>query len=118
MAKSLHELKIDERKQNKPNLITDSDYYLRDKEKEKELGYPNTFDITGMTVSSQEEANDVKVKALQKQLEDMTKMLDSIKQETSSEAEKASVKKSTVNRNKKDETVADTEQTTINGDNQ
>ena len=37
MAKSLHEVKNDERKQNKPNLITDSDYFLRDKEKEKEL---------------------------------------------------------------------------------
>ena len=111
MAKSLHELKIDERKQNKPNLITDSDYYLRDKDKEKELGYPNTIDITGMTVSSQEEANDVKVRALQKQLEDMTKMLDSIKQEATAETEKAGIKNSNVNKNKKEDTV-------INGDNQ
>ena len=111
MAKSLHELKIDERKQNKPNLITDSDYYLRDKEKEKELGYPNTIDITGMTTSSQEEANDVKVKALQKQLEDMTKMLETLKQETTTETEKAGVKNSNVNKNKKEDTV-------INGDNQ
>lgn len=94
MVKSLHEVKIDERKQSKPNLLTDSDYFLRDKEKEKELGYPNTIDITGMTVSSQEEANDVKVKALQKQLEDMTKMLDTLKQETTDEVEKTGTKRS------------------------
>lgn len=99
MAKSLHEVKIDERKQNKPNLLTDSDYFLRDKEKEKEMGYPNTIDITGLTVSSQEEANDVKVKSLQKQLEDMSKMLDALKQETSDEVEKSGTRKSP-NRNK------------------
>ena len=104
MAKSLHEVKIDERKQTKPNLITDSDYFLRDKEKEKEMGYPNTIDITGLTTSTQEEANDVKVKALQKQLEDMTKMLDSLKQE-------ATNTKTNVNKTKK---VEDT----TNGDNQ
>lgn len=85
MAKSLHEVKNDERKQNKPNLITDSDYFLRDKEKEKELGYPNTIDITGLTTSSQEEANDIKVRDLQKQLEDMTKLLDSLKEQTNKE---------------------------------
>lgn len=99
MAKSLHEVKIDERKQSKPNMLTDSDYFLRDKEKEKEMGYPNTIDITGMTTSTQEEANDVKVKALQKQLEDMTKMLDTLKQDTSDEAEKTNVRKGS-NRNK------------------
>lgn len=118
MAKSLHEVKIDERKQNKPNLLTDSDYFLRDKEKEKEMGYPNTIDITGMTVSSQEEANDVKVRALQKQLEDMTKMLDSLKQEATEEVAVSGVKKGASNKNKKDETVNDTEQTVVNGDNQ
>lgn len=118
MAKSLHEVKIDERKQSKPNLITDSDYFLRDKEKERELGYPNTIDITGMTVSSQEEANDVKVRALQKQLEDMTKMLDSLKQEATDEVAVAGVKKGAGNKNKKDETVNNTEQTVVNGDNQ
>lgn len=107
MAKSLHEVKIDERKQSKPNMLTDSDYFLRDKEKEKLLGYPNTIDITGMTTSSQEEANDVKVKALQKQLEDMTKMLDTLKQDTSDEAEKTNTRKGNSNKNKKDETVND-----------
>ena len=35
MAKSLYEVKMDERKKSKPNLITDADYFLRDKEKEK-----------------------------------------------------------------------------------
>ena len=118
MAKSLHEVKIDERKQSKPNLITDSDYFLRDKEKERELGYPNTIDITGMTVSSQEEANDVKVKSLQKQLEDMTKMLDTLKQEADKETEKTVTKKDAGNKIKKDETVNDTKQTGVNGDNQ
>ena len=102
MAKSLHEVKIDERKQSKPNLITDSDYFLRDKEKEKEMGYPNTIDITGMTVSSQEEANDVKVKSLQKQLEDMTKMLDTLKQEATIVTED---KKPNGNKNKKEDTA-------------
>ena len=110
MAKSLHEVKIDERKQSKPNMLTDSDYFLRDKEKEKAMGYPNTIDITGLTTSTQEEANDVKVKALQKQLEDMTKMMNSLKQETSSEVEKAGIKKSVTNK--------DTKQTEVNGDNQ
>ena len=82
MTKSLYEVKMDERKKSKPNLITDADYFLRDKEKEKELGYPNTIDITGMTVSSQEEANDIKVKALQKQLEDMTQLIDNLKKQS------------------------------------
>lgn len=118
MAKSLHEVKNDERKQNKPNLITDSDYFLRDKEKEKELGYPNTIDITGLTTSSQEEANDIKVRDLQKQLEDMTKMLDSLKQKATDEVAISGIIKGSGNKNKKYETVNDTEQTTVNGDNQ
>lgn len=116
MTKSLHEVKIDERKQSKPNLLTDSDYFLRDKEKEKALGYPNTIDITGMTTSSQEEANDVKVKVLQKQLEDMSKMLDALKQETSNEVEKTNTKKDSVNKNTKQIVVDDTKQAEVNGD--
>lgn len=79
MAKSLYEVKMDERKKSKPNLITDADYFLRDKEKEAELGYPNTIDITGLTTSSQEEANDNKVRDLQNKLADMTNLINSLK---------------------------------------
>ena len=81
MAKSLYEVKMDERKKSKPNLITDADYFLRDKEKEAELGNPNTIDITGLTTSSQEEANDNKVRDLQKQLADMSQLIDSLKEQ-------------------------------------
>lgn len=81
MAKSLYEVKMDERKKSKPNLITDADYFLRDKEKEAELGNPNTIDITGLTTSSQEEANDIKVRDLQKQLADMSKLIDNLKEQ-------------------------------------
>lgn len=70
---------MDERKKSKPNLITDADYFLRDKEKEAELGYPNTIDITGLTTSSQEEANDNKVRDLQNKLADMTNLINSLK---------------------------------------
>lgn len=77
-TKSLHEVKTEERKTSNPNMLTDSDYYLRDKEAEARNGYPNTIDITGLTTSSQEEANDLKVKSLTKQLEDMAKMLEDI----------------------------------------
>ena len=80
MAKSLYEVKMDERKKSKPNLITDADYFLRDKEKEAELGNPNTIDITGLTTSSQEEANDNKVRDLQKQLADMSELINSLKE--------------------------------------
>ncbi len=79
MAKSLYEVKMDERKKSKPNLITDADYFLRDKEKEAELGYPNTIDITGLTTSSQEEVNDNKVRDLQNKLDDMTNLINSLK---------------------------------------
>lgn len=74
-TKSLHEVKTEERKTSNPNMLTDSDYYLRDKEAESQNGYPNTIDITGLTSSSQEEANDIRVKSLTKQLDDMAKML-------------------------------------------
>ena len=88
MAKSLYEVKMDERKKSKPNLITDADYFLRDKEKEAELGYPNTIDITGLTTSSQEEANDNKVRDLQKQLADMATLIDSLKEQGNTELAK------------------------------
>lgn len=88
MAKSLYEVKMDERKKSKPNLITDADYFLRDKEKEAELGYPNTIDITGLTTSSQEEANDIKVRDLQKQLADMSKLIDNLKEQGNNELAK------------------------------
>ena len=88
MAKSLYEVKMDERKKSKPNLITDADYFLRDKEKEAELGNPNTIDITGLTTSSQEEANDNKVRDLQKQLADMVTLIDSLKEQGNTELTK------------------------------
>ena len=88
MAKSLYEVKMDERKKSKPNLITDADYFLRDKEKEAELGYPNTIDITGLTTSSQEEANDNKVRDLQKQLSDMSELIANLKEQGNTELTK------------------------------
>lgn len=88
MVKSLYEVKMDERKKSKPNLITDADYFLRDKEKEAELGYPNTIDITGLTTSSQEEANDNKVRDLQKQLADMSELISSLKEQGNTELAK------------------------------
>ena len=88
MAKSLYEVKMDERKKSKPNLITDADYFLRDKEKEAELGYPNTIDITGLTTSSQEEANDNKVRDLQKQLADMSELIANLKEQGNNELTK------------------------------
>ena len=88
MAKSLYEVKMDERKKSKPNLITDADYFLRDKKKEAELGNPNTIDITGLTTSSQEEANDNKVRDLQKQLADMANLIDSLKEQGNTELTK------------------------------
>ncbi len=89
MAKSLYEVKMDERKKSKPNLITDADYFLRDKEKEAELGYPNTIDITGLTTSSQEEANDNKVRDLQRQLADMSELIDNLKKQGNTELAKS-----------------------------
>lgn len=88
MSKSLYEVKMDERKKSKPNLITDADYFLRDKEKEAKLGYPNTIDITGLTTSSQEEANDNKVRDLQKQLSDMSELIASLKEQGNTELAK------------------------------
>ena len=100
MAKSLYEVKMDERKKSKPNLITDADYFLRDKEKEAEIGYPNTIDITGLTTSSQEEANDNKVRDLQKQLADMSQLIDSLKEQGNNELVKKRNSNKTVEDNK------------------
>jgi hypothetical protein len=45
-TKSLYELKQAGYKKKNPNTITDADYYLRDKEQEAKLGYPNSIDMT------------------------------------------------------------------------
>ena len=45
-TKSLYELKQEGLKKKNPHTITDSDYFLRDKEEEKAKGYPNTIDMT------------------------------------------------------------------------
>ena len=45
-TKSLYELKQEGIKKKNPNTITDSDYFLRDKEEEAKAGYPNSIDIT------------------------------------------------------------------------
>lgn len=44
--KSLHEQKVEERKKKNKNIITDMDYFFRDKEDEKKKGYPNTINMT------------------------------------------------------------------------
>lgn len=45
-TKSLYEVKMDGVKKKNPNTITDSDYFLRDKEEEAKKGYPNTINMT------------------------------------------------------------------------
>jgi len=45
-TQSLYELKQTELKKKNANVITDADYYLRDKELEAKNGYPNTLDMT------------------------------------------------------------------------
>ena len=44
--KSLYEAKIEERQKKNKNIITDMDYYFRDKEEEAKNGYQNTIDMT------------------------------------------------------------------------
>lgn len=99
MAKSLYEVKMDERKKSKPNLITDADYFLRDKVKEAEIGYPNTIDITGLTTSSQEEANENKVRDLQRQLKEMSKYIGTLKAQADEVANKEVANKETAKTN-------------------
>ena len=71
-TKSLHQLKMEDTKKNKPNMLTDSDYFLRDKEAERLAGYPNTIDITGTTSSSVEEVLQKKLAVLEAQIAKMT----------------------------------------------
>ncbi len=72
-TKSLYQLKNEENKKLKPNMITDADYYLRDKEEEKKKGYPNTVDITGNNSDSIEEALQKKLTILEHKIAEMTK---------------------------------------------
>jgi len=45
-TQSLYELKQDKFKQKNKNVITDADYFLRDKAQEAQEGNPNTIDMT------------------------------------------------------------------------
>lgn len=45
-AKSHYELKQEALKKKNANVITDADYFLRDKEEEKAKGSPNTINMT------------------------------------------------------------------------
>lgn len=45
-TKSLYELKQEQFKKKNKNVITDADYFLRDKKKEALEGSPNTIDMT------------------------------------------------------------------------
>mgnify|MGYP007055198297 CR=1 FL=1 len=47
---SLHDLKKGQKKSTENNTIGDGDYFLRDKEEEKKLGYPNSHDFTPKVV--------------------------------------------------------------------
>lgn len=71
-TKSLHQLKMEDTKKNKPNMLTDSDYFLRDKEAERLKGYPNTVDITGNTSNSAEEVLQKKLAVLEDQIAKMS----------------------------------------------
>lgn len=44
--KSLHEAKLEDRKKKNKNIITDMDYYFRDKEAEAKNGNPNTINMS------------------------------------------------------------------------
>lgn len=68
-TKSLHDLKMEDTKKNKPNMLTDSDYFLRDKEDENGV---NTLDITGATNNSAEEALTNKLALLEAKIAQMT----------------------------------------------
>lgn len=49
-TKSLYELKMEAKKKKNSNMITDSDYFLRDKEEEARNGSVNTIDMTPVEV--------------------------------------------------------------------
>lgn len=46
MAKSLYQAKVEDRQKKNKNIITDMDYFYRDKEAEAKRGNPNTIDMT------------------------------------------------------------------------
>lgn len=77
-TKSLHQLKMEDTKKNKPNMLTDSDYFLRDKEAERLEGYPNTIDITGNTSNSAEEVLQKKLALLEDQIAKMSVEADNL----------------------------------------
>lgn len=77
-TKSLHQLKMEDTKKNKPNMLTDSDYYLRDKQSEALAGNPNTVDITGATNSSVEEVLQKKLFLLEEKIAKMTADADNL----------------------------------------
>lgn len=77
-TKSLHQLKMEDTKKNKPNMLTDSDYFLRDKEAERLEGYPNTVDITGNTSNSAEEVLQKKLAVLEDQIAKMSVEADNL----------------------------------------
>ena len=45
-TKSLYQLKKEEQSKDKTEIITDADYFLRDKKEEAKNGYPNSLDVT------------------------------------------------------------------------
>ena len=52
-TKSLYELKQENNKKKNPNVITDADYFLRDKAEEIKNGNPNTIDMTPAPVAKE-----------------------------------------------------------------
>lgn len=77
-TKSLHQLKMEDTRKNKPNMLTDSDYFLRDKEAERFGGYPNTVDITGNTSNSAEEVLQKKLAVLEDRIVKMSSEADNL----------------------------------------
>ena len=71
MAKSLHDIKMEEQRKTRANIVTDSDYFLRDKDTENGI---NTLDITGATNNSAEEALTKKLLELELKIASMTKL--------------------------------------------
>lgn len=59
---SLYELKQRKNK-DKGSILTDGDYFLRDKDDEAELGYPNTLDMTPAKTQEQMDAENAVVQA-------------------------------------------------------
>jgi hypothetical protein len=57
MAKSLYEIKLEEKKRKNKNIITDMDYFLRDKKVEKGK---NTFNMAGEDAPVKAKSSNVK----------------------------------------------------------